>query len=317
METIQASTLLIKDTLVLHLNSQGSSAIVLNGDYKSKLFYDLRNYLDFENDDSIEYVTCSMPYAVITNSNYIVNDYNNQMTITIIVSFVLTYTFPFTLAHGNYTKTSWITYINSLFSDPITFPNQYFILTGDSVTNKFTISVTAAFTGTYGSAYWGMIAPTTCDYIFGFSTSFLTDAPSFTMPRCFNFLPIPRFLFHANILSNGLTISNGSSSSLGSSINSSDILAAIPNVAKLNSQIIYENNSSEFMVKTQVNMSGLEIRITDDDNRLINFNGISCYYDLKFNIYRRAIKKPQKFNALVKTIQETVTNKNDYIILEE
>jgi len=68
METIQASTLLIKDTLVLHLNSQGSSAIVLNGDYKSKLFYDLRNYLDFENDDSIEYVTCSMPYAVITNS---------------------------------------------------------------------------------------------------------------------------------------------------------------------------------------------------------------------------------------------------------
>jgi len=304
MEIISVGQPLIKDTMVLHLNSQGTSAILLNGDYKSKMFYNLRAYLDFENDDSIEYVTCSMPYAVITNSNYIVNEYNNYM-----VFFVNSTEYETTIPLGNYTRTSWVTFMQSRL-DTI-FSANYFNITSDSVTNKFTISNTLAFRTAYPGATWGM-SKTTCDYIWGFSNnSFSTTANSFIMTRVFNYLPIPRFLFHANILSNGLTIS------AGSSINCSDVLASIPNVAKLNSQIIYENNASEFMVKTQINMSGLEIRITDDDNKLINFNGVSCYFDLKFNIYRRAIKKPQNFSNLVKTIQETVTNKNDNIILEE
>ena len=316
MELVQANQPLIKDTLVLHLNSQGSSAIVLNGDYKSRLFYDLKNYLDFENDDSIEYVTCSMPYAIITNSNYIVNEYNNQLTFL-----VNTAGYSFIIPAGNYTKSSWITYWQTTLNAALGV-GTYINITGDSVTNKFTLTPTALFTSTYGIVQYGFtdfVFKQTSDYIWGFSESIIA-APgeaSLTMPRCFNFLPIPRFLFHANILSNGLTLSNGSSASGGSAINTSDVLAAIPNVAKLNSQIIYENNASEFMVKTQVNMSGLEIRITDDDNRLINFNGISCYYDLKFNIYRRAIKKLQKFSTLIKTIQETATNKNDNVIVEE
>jgi len=300
METIQASTALIKDTLVLHLNSQSTTSIALNGDYRSNFAYDLRSYLDFENDDTIEYVTCAMPYAVITNSNYIVNEYNNKMTIKINST-----NYNYTLAQGNYTRTSWITYMNTRIDTTL------FTISSDSTTNKFTITVTALFTSTYPGGTWGMADTTTCDYIWGFSTSFSTTATSYTMPRCFNFLPIPRFLFHANILSNGLILTKNSA------VGGSDVLAAIPNVAKLNSQIIYENNASEFMVKTQVNMSVLEIKITDDNNRLINFNGISCYFDLKFNIYRRALTKPQKFNNLVKTIQDTVTNKNEYIILEE
>jgi len=102
-----------------------------------------------------------------------------------------------------------------------------------------------------------------------------------------------------------------------SSVGSSDVIAAIPNVAKLNSQIIYENNSSNFQVKTQVNMSSLNIKITDDNNNLINFNGISCYFDIKFDIYRRSIKKPQNFTNLLKTIKETVTNQNENVIVEE
>jgi len=309
MEIIKADMPLIKDTLVLHLNSQTSSAILLNGDYKSKLQYDLRNYLDWENDDSIEYVTCSMPYCVLTNSNYIVNEYNNQMTLTIGTSHT-SWKIPF----GNYTRTSWVTYqqnhIDSIFGV------QYFVISSDSTTNKFTITTTAAFQSAYPGAHWGfgkVSDPTfcTCDYIWGFRSFFLTSSTSYTMDRCFNFLPVARFIFHANILSNGIMLTSNST------VGASDILAAIPNVAKLNSQIIYENNASDFQVKTQVNMSGLIIQITDDDNRLINFNGISCYFDIKFNIYRRSIKKPQKFSNLLKTIKETVTNQNENIIVEE
>lgn len=300
METIQATQPLIKDTIVLHLNSQTSSAILLNGDYKSKLQYDLRSYLDLENDDSIEYVTCSLPYCVMTNSNYIVNEYNNKMTIKINST-----NYHYTLAVGNYTKTSWVTYMNTRIDTTL------FTISSNSTTNKFTITTTALFQSTYPGATWGMTNATTCDYIWGFRTSFSTTATFYEMDRCFNFLPVARFLFHANILANGIMLTNNST------VGASDVLAAIPNVAKLNSQIIYENNASTFQVKTQINMSGLIIQITDDDNRLINFNGISCYFDIKFDIYRRSIKKPQKFSNLLKTIKETVTNQNENIIITD
>jgi hypothetical protein len=46
---------------------------LLNGDYKSKALYDLRDIVNFANDDTIDFVEVSMPYAVITNSNYIVD----------------------------------------------------------------------------------------------------------------------------------------------------------------------------------------------------------------------------------------------------
>jgi len=304
METIQANQPTIRDTLVLHLNSQTTSAILLNGDFKSRMLYDLRSYLDFENDDSIDYVTCSMPYAVITNSNYIVNDYNNKIDVLYGGASHIT-----TIPNGNYTRASWITYMNGSASSPLR--SDYFTLTSDAVTNKFTITTTALFQSTYPSGTWGMTSATTCDYIFGFRTSFSTTATSYTMSRCFNFLPVARFLFHANILSSGLMLTNNSA------VGACDVLAAIPNVAKLNSQIVYENTSSEFLVKSQTNMSALEIRITDDDNRLINFNGISCYFDLQFNIYRKAIKKPAKFTNLLKTIQETISNKNNNVIVAE
>ena len=275
------------------------------------MFYDLKSYLDFENDDSIEYVTCSLPYAVVTNSNYIVNEFNCQMSLTVDSNHT-NWKMPF----GNYTRSSWITK-QQYFLD-LVYGAQYFVISSDSTTNKFTITATAAFRLAFPTSSWGFGKPadpgfTTCDYIWGFRQFFTVPYPlnTYTMDRCFNFLPIPRFLFHANILSNGITLTNNSATG------TSDVIAAIPNVAKLNSQIIYENNNTSFQVKTQVNMSGLNIRITDDDNRFINFNGISCYFDIKFDIYRRSIKKPQKFSNLIKTIQETVTNKNDNIILEE
>jgi len=310
METIQASVPLIKDTLVLHLNSQSTSAIVLNGDYKSNLLFDLRSYLDLENDDSIEYATCSMPYAVITNSNYIVNEYNNILSLLVDDNL-----YSFIIPSGNYTKTSWIAYWQTTLNATLGV-GTYINITADSVTNKFTLTPTALFISTFGSVEYGFTNyafPQTSDYIWGFSNSIIASpgAPSLTMPRCFNFLPVPRFLFHANILANGIMLTNNSS------VGSSDVIAAIPNVAKLNSQIIYENNSSNFQVKTQINMSGLNIKITDDNNNLINFNGISCYFDIKFDIYRRSIKKPQNFTNLLKTIKETVTNQNENVIVEE
>lgn len=302
METIEYGNQ-IKDSLVLHLNTQTTSSILLNGDYKSRVFYDLRSYLDFENDDSIDYVTVTMPHVVMTNSNYIINDYNN----TIIVYYG-NVEHSYTISQGNYIKSSFTSYLQTSGA----LPTNLFTITSSSVTNRFTITTTTLFNTVYGAgSQWGFSAGTTCDYVLGFRTEIYTTTSAIDMPRSMNFLPIPRFLFHANILSNGLLLTNHSA------VGACDILCAVPNLAKLSSQIIYENYGGEFLVNSQANMSGLLITITDDDNREINFNGISCYFDLRFNIFRKRIQRPLRFDSLVKKIQETKSNKNDAIILEE
>jgi hypothetical protein len=99
----------------------------------------------------------------------------------------------------------------------------------------------------------------------------------------------------------------------------SDILATIPNVSKPNGQLVYENIASEFLIKT-LNFGQIVITITDDNNREIDFLGISSYFLLKFNIFRRSLKKPMKFQSLAEYINkipipadETIDDKECYL----
>ncbi len=66
------------ETEELLLSSKSSSCILLNGDKKSSIQYNLRNIIDFENDKTIDYVTIAVPYAVIPNSMYNINEYTNK-----------------------------------------------------------------------------------------------------------------------------------------------------------------------------------------------------------------------------------------------
>jgi len=277
MEKVRVGEL-IKDSKVLHLSTQTTSCIPLNGDYKSKVQYDVRGYLDFEADDSIEYITLQFPYAVICNSNYIVNEYNNTLVMTFAVSLGILNTYTYTIPQGNYNASQFITVLKGLLDD-----SANWTITASTTTNKFTFKYKGLF-------YFE--ASSTCDYIIGFSGLTMSGA-GFTLecPRAFNFLPIPRFVIHCS-LNNGIILGKNSA------IASSDIIATIPNVAKNNGQVIYENNSSEFMVKAQ-NVGYITLYITDDNNRFINFLGISSYYLLKFNIFRRYIKKVYNFHHLV------------------
>ena len=279
MEKINYTGTLVKDSKVLHLSTQTSSSILLNGSYKSKCAYDVRGYLNFDDDESIEYVTVQMPYAVMCNSNYIVNEYNNTLIVTI-ASVTSTYILPF----GNYIASSFITMLKTFL--PVL---AGWTITLNSLTNVFTFANTSNDFTFSGSS--------TCDYIIGFSGDISSVSKSLTMPRSCNFLPIPRFIIHCNILNDGVILSTNSA------IGASDVLASIPNVAKNNGQIVYENNASEFLVKSQ-NIGNLIIYITDDNNRLINFNGISSYFVLKFNIFRRSIQKVMKFENLVEYINK-------------
>lgn len=275
---------------------------MLNSDYKSKIQFDLRNYVNLD-DDEIEYCTVGLPNCVMTNSNYIVNEYNNKI-IFVYGGLAPTVTF---VPYGNYTKTTWISQVNSSVSTAL--PNDLFTLTGNVLTNKFTITTTALYQSLFPGLAWGFNDGTTCDYIFGFRTSFSTTANSYVMDRVFNFLPVPRFVFHCNILSSGITMINGG-------VGSCDVLAVIPNSSRLNSQIIYENNTKTYLVKSNASVSNIVITITDDDNRLINFNGISAYFDIQFNIFRRSIMRPLRFKQLVEKAAETAGQYDNIIIGE-
>jgi hypothetical protein len=278
MEKINYIGGLVKDSKVIHISTQTSSSILLNGSFKSKCEYDVRGYLNFDDDESIEYVTVQMPYAVMCNSNYIVNENNNTLVITLGMT-TSTYTLPL----GNYTASSFITMLKTFL--PVL---GGWTITLNSITNVFTFAnSTNNFT----------FRASTCDYIIGFTGEVSSVANSLTMPRSCNFLPIPRFIIHCNILNDGVILSTNSS------IGASDVLASIPNVSKNNGQIVYENNASEFLVKSQ-NIGNIVLSITDDNNRLINFNGISSYFVLKFNIFRRSIEKAMRFDNLVDFINK-------------
>lgn len=290
METVEYSNL-IKDTLTLHLNTQADCCIPLNGTMKSKCYYDLKNYIDFENDDSIEYVTVNMPYAVLCNSNYIFYSGNNTVKLTYGGT-----TYTYTVPNGNYNVTTFGTYLTSIFPVGMTW-------TFSSTTNKYTFAYT-------GGGTWGFALGTTCDYNIGFSGSLLTTAGSITAPFSVDFLPIDRYIIHCNVLSNGLMLTTNSA------VSSCDIIASIPNNARLNSQIIYQSTGAEYLVRSVVN-NGITITITNDNNQEIDFNNVSSYFVLQFNVYRKRLIRPMRFSNLVTSInsQKRLTPEN--IVIEE
>lgn len=296
--------MLLKDSLVLHLNTQGGNSIPLNGSYRSKVQYDLRSYLNFSQDDTIEYVTLSMPYAVITNSNYIINEYNNRLNFTYAGSTSTTI-----IPEGNYSITSFITQIQST-----AIPTVYFVMSYSQVTNKITLTSTPTYQSLFPGSTWGFATDCTCDYIFGFSGSNLTTGTSMTLPRSMNFLPIPRFIIHCNLLNNGLMLTTNSN------VASTDVLCSIPNLSKLNSQIVYENYGGEFLLKSLESLTSIIISITDENNNLLNFHGISSYFVLRFNIFRHSIERPLPFNKLVQSINgnvKKIADDENLILMEE
>lgn len=267
-------TPLMRDTKILNLSTQSSSGYLLNGDYKSKVYYELKNYIDYENDPTISYISVSMPYVVLCNSNYIITDTNNTLTITTNDALLGTYTFP----QGNYTAQSFMIAWKALIPSA-------FIISLNTNTNKFTITYT-------GTTYTSFSLSGTIDYIMGFSTSVSSNGTTLTLPRVCNFLPIPRFNICCDFLNNGTLLSNNSR--FGNSI----ILASVPNNSKNNNLIVYESTENEFILKT-LTLNTLTLSIQDDNGNLINFNGVSSYFQLRFSIFRERIPKLLPFKEIV------------------
>jgi hypothetical protein len=67
----------IVDTKQFHLSTRGDAGQVLNGDFKSQIVFTIPDAIVA--DDSIDFIYFSIPYAVIPNSFYVINETNNLL----------------------------------------------------------------------------------------------------------------------------------------------------------------------------------------------------------------------------------------------
>jgi hypothetical protein len=258
-------------------STKSQNCILLNGDKKSSAQYNLQNLIDFENDKSIDHVKVSVPYAIIPNSMYNINDNNNKLII--LTNVTTTYTFP----NGNYNYNTFISQFNTLFSA------TSFTISFNSLTNKFTLS--------NSSTNFSLLSQSTIDYIMGFSgtiSSTTGSAPyTLTLTRSCNFLPLPIINICCDQISNCQTLGNNSNPLF------SNILASVPNISKIGNQIIYQNVEDEFILNN-LSQNIITLNYLDDAGNFIDFNGLSTWVLLRFKIYKKYKVIEGTFNDFLK-----------------
>ena len=261
----------IIDVKQFHLSTRGDAGTVLNGDYKSQIVFSLPDAIVV--DDSIDFIYFSIPYVVLPNSFYVINYTNNKLYV--LQSAVTTlYEFPV----GNYTSQSFMTVFKSLLG-------VSFNITLGINSNLFTI--------THTTTTFSLTSASTIDAVMGFSGTTAATGLTLTLSRVCNFLPLPRINLRCPDLAHSF---------ISASIDGSDVVLSVPNNAKLNRQIVYNNTSNMKTLFKLTNLNSFQVSLTDDDGNPINFNGISSFFTFQFEIHRRTLAKPLPFNKLVSFI---------------
>jgi len=238
--------------------------------------YNLKTYIDFEGDSSIDYVEVSLPYACIPNSSYNISEKNNQLNVILDLStnVVYSYTFP----SGNYTTATFMQVWPNVVDSSL-------LITYNATTGRFTVSSNAAKNFEF--------LPSTIDYVIGFSG--LTSSVSFSlvMPRSVDFLPEPVYNICCPEINCGQALANGGTFQF------SNILATIPNSGKFNVQTVYQNVGQDFVLKTS-SYNQITIQILSDEGVYIDFNGLASFFALTFKIHRKVARMNATFFDLVK-----------------
>ena len=149
--------------------------------------------------------------------------------------------------------------------------------------------------------------------VMGFSTdltSTLTNGiHTLALTRCCNFLPLPRVCIRCDeLLSNNNMIGNNNKSS--------DLVISIPNNAKPNGQIYYQNQTQVKALYKGNNLNRIEFSLTDDDGNFINFNGISSFFVLQFDIFRQFVPKLPSFSNIVNMVNSKTIHYPDEEIMQ-
>jgi hypothetical protein len=245
----------------------------LNGDLYSSCFFSFSSLLKDESD--ILYRQVSVQTAQIPVGYYIVNIYNNVLSYKIGSGSIQTATFQ----RADYNALTFATeFHNQIPSMTLSF---------NKITGVYTITSSSSIT-IYSSG-------STCFKLLGLNS----QTPSYTGGTILcsypcNFSGISRI----KVVSNKL-----STYSLDSTISSNNnVLAVIPVNCGSNGVILYQNISSFKPMLREINVNDFDISLLDDDDNLINFNGVSWSISLQIDIIRKLETLDRIFPKLTNTI---------------
>lgn len=242
---------MIMETKIYNLSSN-SANVLNNGSLKSNLTFNIPNFI--QSSDNIINIYFSVYSAEVPNSFYLINQYNN----TLYLSDGSTTT-TYTITYGNYTISNLITTLQSLLTG--------YTITYNSITLKITI--------THSTIPFQVLANSTISRILGLDDE--TDSVlslSYTCPYVVNLLPQQKIHFR----SNGLQLDTYNTYD-----KSTDIFLSLQNTAQLGGAIYYKNNSGNKYLLDINFLQKLDIRITDDKNRELDFNNCNWYLTLKID----------------------------------
>ena len=262
---------MITESRIFNINSQ--SGTKNNGSKNTNIDYFLPNFVNNQNDDEILCAYLSIKNAEIPVSFYLINEYNNALSINNI---------SYTLTKGNYNINNFITSLTALLG--ISYSITY-----NKITLKITISSSTSFTINYSkttmSKFLGISS--TSDTISVLNNSLYT----ITSPYVVNFLPIQKIHLRTNI-----TFDN-----FNNYDKSNDILLSIQNNANiLGGVILYNNDTNLKYLVNEKDVSTFTLRITDDFNREIDLNNCDFFITFQIDYIYRTIPVKNNLGRFIK-----------------
>jgi hypothetical protein len=262
---------MITESRIFNINSQ--SGTKNNGSKNTNIDYFLPNFVNNQNDDEILCAYLSIKNAEIPVSFYLINEYNNALSINNI---------SYTLTKGNYNINNFITSLTALLG--ISYSITY-----NKITLKITISSSTSFTINYSkttmSKFLGISS--TSDTISVLNNSLYT----ITSPYVVNFLPIQKIHLRTNV-----TFDN-----FNNYDKSNDILLSIQNNANiLGGVILYNNDTNLKYLVNEKDVSTFTLRITDDFNREIDLNNCDFFITFQIDYIYRTIPAKNNLGRFIK-----------------
>ena len=285
---------LIKETKIYKLSTQSNSGVCLNQDknFKSIFQYNFP-YINLRAEE-IEYVYVSVPYVSLPVSFYNIDYQNNRLDMMINtdngVGGSFSNQFSYVFKSGNYNTLSFMTEFRKVLGSG-------WDISIDNITNCFTIVNTVN-----SFISFQLLSSSTISSVMGFSST-ITSTPSslgnvksyITLPRTCNFLGIPRIHIRCKELANSFLISTNTDS---------NILVSVPNDSIANGKIVYRNFTNSSIYLELPFLQSLTISFTDEQNNLINFNGISSYFEIQLDIYKKRLEKPPTFRQVIQELSK-------------
>lgn len=238
---------IIKDTKHYYLNSNGGE--IKNSYLKSDIIFNIPNLI--KDEKHILYNTVSIVHCEIPYSFYIINEYNNLLSLS---------TGNIYIPYGNYNANSLITYLKTQLPANMN-------ITLNSSNGVLSLIYNQQF----------QIYPTTTVYkVLGLQNKTYTSINNtiiFDYP-C-NFLGTKNLYIKSNIILDNFN----------STTKDYITLSNIPVSVEPFSIVLYNNYSNSKHIIKNKNLDNIEIKIFDDDNNLIDFNNTDWSITLEIETY--------------------------------